>query len=130
MAVQKPPSPALAADADGVSAPGASSTNPIVAENLLLGQPPGEWDIADAGDGTFKMGDPDIQGFATSMSVNAGETVAFKIKLKTPPIQYHIDIYRLGYYGGLGARKVDTVVPNPSAFSQSQPACLLADWTR
>jgi hypothetical protein len=95
-----------------------------VAENLLTGVPAGEWDIADIGDGTFKMGDPDIQGFATSMSVNAGETIAFKIKLKTAPIQYHIDIYRLGYYGGLGARKVDTVTPDPSVFSQTQPACL------
>src|SRR5689334_19959567 len=99
-------------------------SNPIVVENQRPGSPASEWDIADTGDGTFKMGDPDIQGFATNFSANRGETISFKIKLKTQPIPYRIDIYRLGYYGGSGARKVDTVNPAPSAFSQNQPACL------
>ena len=49
-------------------------------------------------------GDPTIQGYATSMSVNAGQTESFKIK--TTVDHYHIDILRLGYYGGNGARKV------------------------
>jgi hypothetical protein len=98
--------------------------NPIVVENQLPGSPASEWDIADTGDGTFKMGDPAIQGFATNISANLGETISFKIKLDTQPIPYRIDIYRLGHYGGLGARKVATVNPPPSAFSQNQPACL------
>ena len=34
-----------------------------------------------------------------------------------------IDIYRLGYYAGLGARKVATVTPSVS-LPQNQPACL------
>ena len=38
------------------------------------------------------------------MSVNVGETESFKIK--TPATHYHIDILRLGYYGGDGARMV------------------------
>jgi hypothetical protein len=98
--------------------------NPIVVENQRPGSPASEWDIADTGDGTFKMGDPDIQGFATNISANLGETIFFKIKLNTQPIPYRIDIYRLGYYGGLGARKVATVNPASAAFSQNQPACL------
>ena len=98
--------------------------NPIVVENQLPGNPASEWDIADTGDGTFKMGDPDIQGFATNISANLDETISFKIKLNTQPIPYRIDIYRLGYYGGSGARKVDTVNPAPAAFSQNQPDCL------
>jgi hypothetical protein len=98
--------------------------NPIVVENQQPGSPASEWDIADTGDGTFKMGDPDIQGFATNISANLGETISFKIKLNTQPIPYRIDIYRLGYYGGLGARKVATVNPAAAAFSQNQPACL------
>ena len=36
------------------------------------------------------------------MSVNKGETISFKIKSATS--NYHIDILRLGYYGGDGAR--------------------------
>ena len=36
------------------------------------------------------------------MSVNKGDTIRFKIK--TNASAYHIDIYRLGYYQGNGAR--------------------------
>ncbi len=88
--------------------------NPIVGENQLPGNPPSQWDIAGAGD-------PSIQGFATDISVDQGETVSFKID--TPALDYRLDIYRLGYYGGNGARLVATV--QPSAFlPQVQPACL------
>src|SRR4051794_38416805 len=43
-------------------------------------------------------GDPSIQGFATQMSVQPGDTIGFKIKSTTT--NYHIDILRLGYYQG------------------------------
>ena len=66
-------------------------------------------------------GDPTIQGFATAISVNRGQAVSFKID--TDSLNYRLDIYRMGYYGGLGARQVATVAP--SAFlPQLQPACL------
>jgi hypothetical protein len=88
--------------------------NAIVAENCLGGSPSSEWDISGAGDSS-------IQGFATEISVNRGETVNFKVN--TPAKSYRFDIYRLGYYGGNGARKVATV--NPTAtLPQSQPSCL------
>ena len=59
-----------------------------------------------------------IQGFATDISVNRGQTVNFKID--TNATNYRLDIYRMGYYGGMGARKVATV--NPSAtLPQNQP---------
>ncbi|WP_218011566.1 N,N-dimethylformamidase beta subunit family domain-containing protein, partial [Azohydromonas lata] len=62
-----------------------------------------------------------IQGFATDISVNRGGTVSFKVN--TTASSYRFDIYRLGWYGGAGARKVATV--NPSAtLPQSQPSCL------
>ncbi len=51
---------------------------------------------------------PNIEGFATDISVNHGTTVSFKIN--TNSNNYRIDIYRLGYYGGMGARKVDTIM--------------------
>ena len=50
---------------------------------------------------------PGIQGFATDISVNQGETVGFKVD--TDASNYRLDIYRMGYYGGTGARKVATV---------------------
>ncbi|MFC7649844.1 N,N-dimethylformamidase beta subunit family domain-containing protein [Streptosporangium lutulentum] len=36
---------------------------------------------------------------------------------------YRVDIYRIGYYGGMGARKITTI--NPSApLPQNQPVCV------
>ncbi len=91
-----------------------SNQNPIVVENAKPGNPSNEWDVSDAGDA-------DLQGFATQVSVNRGETVSFKIK--TPATRYRLDIYRMGYYGGAGARKVDTVSINRQQ-PQNQPNCL------
>ena len=48
-----------------------------------------------------------IQGFATEISVDQGETVFFKIN--TLSSQYRLDIFRMGYDRGMGARKVATV---------------------
>ncbi len=67
---------------------------------------------------TGRAGDPSIQGFATDISVNKGETIRFKVK--TDAANYRLDIYRLGYYGGLGARKVATVTPS-APLPQTQP---------
>jgi WD40 repeat protein len=92
--------------------------NPIAAENCLGGNPSTEWAISG---GTDAAGDPTIQGFATDISVNQGGTVNFKIDVPVN-IPYRLDIYRMGYYDGAGARKVDTV--NPTMASHSQPACM------
>ena len=90
--------------------------NAIEAENCLPGTPQSTWDLP-----TKDAGDSSIQGFATDISVNQGGTVNFKVK--TPASAWRLDIYRMGYYGGNGARKVATV--NPSVpLPQSQPACL------
>ncbi|MEP7345628.1 MAG: N,N-dimethylformamidase beta subunit family domain-containing protein, partial [Gemmatimonadaceae bacterium] len=88
--------------------------NKIVAENSLPGALPAEWDIPPA-----MWGDSTIEGFASQMSVNLGETVEFKVQTKSAA--YRIDIYRLGWYGGLGARKVATVRPSVP-LPQSQPS--------
>lgn len=85
--------------------------NPIVTENALQGNPSSEWDISGAGSLS-------IQGFATDISVNKGETVHFKIN--TNASAYTIDIYRIGYYNGDGARLVGTGVIT-ATLPQSQP---------
>src|SRR5687767_13262068 len=79
------------------SNPCTAPLNPIVAENCKTGNPASEWEVAGAGDAS-------IQGFATDISVNKGQTIRFKVK--TPATGYRLDIYRLGYYGGLGARRI------------------------
>ncbi|MDE0297759.1 MAG: hypothetical protein OXN17_03945 [Candidatus Poribacteria bacterium] len=83
----------------------------IVQENQLQGSPSTEWDINGPGD-------PTIQGFGHDISINRGETIFFKIK--TDSTDYRIDIYRMGHYGGMGARLVDTIKPSVK-LPQSQP---------
>src|SRR5262249_57199329 len=80
---------------------GAQTSQVVADENARPGT--NGWDLP-PGAGN---GDPSIQGFATQISVNKGETVDFKIT--TSASIYSIDIYRLGYYQGLGARKIKTL---------------------
>lgn len=89
---------ALAAPAAAAAA--APTLNKIALENMKQGNPISEWGIEGDGNGT-------IQGFATEISTNIGGTVDFKIA--TDSTHYRIDIYRMGYYGGAGARKVDSI---------------------
>ena len=91
-----------------------SPPNKIVAENCEPGNASSEWDINGSGD-------PSIRGFATEMSVNLGETIEFKVKTHSP--QYRIDIFRLGYYEGQGARLITTLRPSVP-LPQVQPDCL------
>ncbi|SDC10441.1 Ig-like domain-containing protein, partial [Raineyella antarctica] len=91
----------------GSSGPCDTPANATVAENCLPGSPASEWDVSGAGD-------PSIQGFATDISVTrpqSGQTTTVSFKIDTTASAYRIDIYRLGYYGGQGARKVASITP-------------------
>lgn len=104
-------SAALAAPAPAAAAAAAPTLNKIALENMKQGNPISEWGIEGDGNGT-------IQGFATEISTNIGGTVDFKIA--TDSTHYRIDIYRMGYYGGAGARKVDSIEQQLST-AQIQP---------
>jgi hypothetical protein len=91
----------------------AACANPVACENEQTGAPQGSWEVT-------RQGDDTIQGFATSMSVNHGSTISFKIKSATS--NYHIDILRLGYYGSNGARVVQSNLAHTG--TGSQPTCL------
>ena len=94
-----------------VTVPGgtcADTSNPVVCENRQTEGVVARsvWDVTGPGD-------PELQGFATDISVPRGGTVHFKI---TSTTDYRIRIYRLGYYGGNGARRLATLpaeVPPP-----------------
>jgi uncharacterized protein YjdB len=90
----------------------ARAANPITVENANPGTAASAWNIVGSGDSS-------IQGFATEISVNRGGTIQFKID--TDATAYQLDIYRLGYYGGAGARFIATVFPSAS-LPQNQPA--------
>jgi Domain of unknown function (DUF4082)/Bacterial Ig-like domain/Bacterial Ig domain len=87
--------------------------NPIECENALAGTPSSQWDIGPS--------DQTIRGFATDIGVNRGQRVHFKIQ--TDARAYKLDIYRMGYYGGQGARFIATVQPS-APLPQNQPNCL------
>merc|ERR1719474_895883 len=93
-----------------------SPANLIIAENCKVGNDSTEWDVnAD--------GDPSIQGFATKFSLVKGDIVEFKIK--TDSSNYRLDIFRVGWYEGAGARQVARVGPLPSLqLPQEQPECV------
>jgi hypothetical protein len=90
--------------------------NPVVCENSKPGAASSEWDVSGGGDTS-------VEGFATDMSVDAGDTVRFKVKADA---DYTVDIYRIGYYGGDGARKVASV---PRTGPLTQPSCLTEEET-
>ncbi|CAK9055287.1 Uncharacterized protein SCF082_LOCUS29919 [Durusdinium trenchii] len=93
--------------------------NEIIRENCRPGSPATEWDINAAGSSL-------IQGFATQASYALGEEVIFKVK--TSSSRYRFDIYRLGWYQGLGARLVATLRPFVQ-LPQEQPECYKDDET-
>jgi hypothetical protein len=105
---------ATAASPDPCAAP----ANKIIAENCKPGNPSIEWDINGSGDET-------IVGFPTDISFNVGDTARFKVLSNSAT--YRVDIYRTGWYGGLGARLVATVRPSVP-LPQQQPECAI-DWS-
>src|ERR687895_414666 len=86
---------AAPAPARVLEAPGGPAGNVISCENSKPGQPSTIWDVV-------ADGDPSIQGFASPFSVNRGGRVDFKIDSPAPQIR--IEIFRMGYYDGNGAR--------------------------
>lgn len=94
-----------------------SADNPIRVENRLPGS--ADWRIG-AGDtvGADDIG-RQIAGYASAPSVNLGGSLDFHVST-SPARSYTIAIYRLGYYGGVGARQV-TGSPSLSGVSQPDP---------
>lgn len=92
----------------------AAPAHAIEAENCLPGAPRSAWDLPGPSDTS-------IEGFATDISVDRGETISFKVR--TAARAWRLEIYRLGWYQGNGARLVATVTPSVT-LPQAQPACL------
>jgi hypothetical protein len=91
--------------------PCGSGSNPIECENSQPGTPMSDWYSPSAWG--------DVEGFTNQISYAAGDTVQFKVK---SPVPYQIHIYRLGWYGGDGARLMPTS-PTATFPAKAQPAC-------
>ena len=86
----------LAAVLAAVAVAAASGPNPVQTENALGGNEPSTW-LAPAVPPTS------IEGWASEISVLPGEPVHLHVSTEEGN-RYRIEIYRLGWYGGLGAR--------------------------
>jgi hypothetical protein len=83
----------------------APSPNPIVRENARSGTR--DWDLRDAPLG-------EIEAYTSQVSYAAGDTVEFHVSSSE---RYRIVVYRLGWYGGDGARLIGC---SPACFGDEQ----------
>jgi hypothetical protein len=86
----------MLASSVAASAPAKPVTNPIRAENAKAGTP--GW-LAPAATGRA------IEGYASEVSVRPGETMHFHVSTM-PAARYRVVVYRLGWYRGVGARRI------------------------
>lgn len=103
--------PAASGDA-AVADPCGANSNPVVCENSKPGTPMEEW-YSPAAWG-------EIGGFTTEQSVSPGQTLRFKVDSPAP---YRVAIYRLGWYGGAGARLMPSS-PTTIYPAVTQPDCI------
>ncbi|HEY8744006.1 MAG TPA: hypothetical protein VIU62_12945, partial [Chloroflexota bacterium] len=79
------------------------SAPPRVANALLV-----RAENAQSGTSAWKItnyaGAGEIQAYAENVSVNAGDTLQFYVSTRLPGSVYRIEFYRMGWYGGAGAR--------------------------
>ncbi|MFN8483698.1 MAG: LamG domain-containing protein [Anaerolineae bacterium] len=95
----------------------ALAANPITVENQQPGSD--QWEL---GLGNYRVADDvgkQVEGYASATSVNKGSPITFYVTVK--PVQtYTLDIYRMGWYQGLGGRLLQHIGPLSGV---TQPAC-------
>jgi uncharacterized membrane protein len=93
----------------------ASAQNPIVLENQQTGT--NQWQIPFGASGSDAVGQ--VKGYASAVSVNKGQNITFYVSVN-PAQTYTIDVYRMGWYQGLGARLMQHIGPLAGV---QQPTC-------
>src|SRR5438552_3691266 len=100
---------------------------PVALENQQPGL--GNWQTSLPADDVGKQ----IKGYVSATSVNLGESITFYVTVN-PAQQYTMDVYRMGWYQGLGGRLMQSIGPLQGV---AQPACpvdantglIECDWT-
>ncbi|MCC2640750.1 MAG: uncharacterized protein K0S45_1163 [Nitrospira sp.] len=95
----------------GMHSESRAELNPIQRENARLGTQ--EWRL------TKPALHREIEGYASQTSINRGEPISFFVHTAAP--SYSIEIYRMGWYAGLGARLISGPVIRPGV-TQPMPA--------
>ncbi len=99
----------LAASLPGCATMGESRRDLVRREN----QKPGtrDWMLTRSHvDPSTKYRCPWIEGYCSHTSVRAGDTITFQVSTN-PLSAFTLDLYRMGYYGGAGARLMRTYEP-------------------
>ncbi|PYX98264.1 MAG: hypothetical protein DMG71_00810 [Acidobacteria bacterium] len=92
----------------------AFGSNPIQSENAKLGTT--AWQISKGAT------NHQIEGYASATSVNRGGSIS--LFTNTTDSSYSIEIFRMGWYGGLGGRRM---MPTIQLSGTQQPACPVVD---
>jgi len=104
----------VAAICVGVPAGVAAAANPVAAENQQAGTSAWKLGSLVADDVTQQ-----VKGYASATSVSQNATITFFVSVN--PVQtFNLDIYRVGWYGGLGGR---LRLHQPGLAGTMQPAC-------
>jgi hypothetical protein len=86
----------------------AAPNNPIVDENQRAGALDWQLTRVRVDDKGFRS--PWIEGYCSKQSVKAGESIEIMVSTN-PPQKFEIEIFRMGYYGGRGARLMTKLGP-------------------
>ncbi len=100
-----------------------SSANPLLEENSLPGVK--DWML------TRPAFEREIEGYASVCSASRGETIALYVNTAAP--SYTIQIFRMGWYGGHGARRIWGPIAAPGLrqpipSSDSETGLVDCDW--
>src|SRR5690242_1107397 len=82
--------------------------SPIHEENLKPGST--DWQLTRVRPDGKGFRSPWIEGYCSKQSVRAGETIDVMVSTD-PPRAFQVEIFRMGYYGGRGARLLRTIGP-------------------
>ena len=83
--------------------PGTAAPDPTRVENARPGAP--DWEL------TAPAIDREIEGYASATSVDRGAAVDLYVSTSEPA--YAVDVFRMGWYGGAGARRVAGPIARP-----------------
>src|SRR5437016_3814208 len=94
-----------------------TSVSPTVLENQQPGS--GNWQMWLHGIPPADDVNKQIKGYASATSVSKGESITFYVTVN-PAQQYTMDVYRMGWYQGLGGRLMQCI---GQLHGVAQPAC-------
>jgi len=90
-----------------------ASANTITDENARPGTD--QWNVY------IRALDGEIEGYASSTSVAPGETIRLFVNVRTGDPQYTIEVFRMGWYGGAGGRRMTDAVQRTSVHQPIPP---------